>query len=35
LLELDLWEISVVAFPMLRGARITQMDRLRTSHDQT
>jgi len=26
LLELDLWEVSVVAFPMLRGARITQMD---------
>lgn len=25
LLELDLWEISVVAFPMLRAARITQI----------
>lgn len=26
LLELDLWEVSVVAFPMLRVARITQID---------
>ena len=26
LLELDLWEVSVVAFPMLRTARITQID---------
>lgn len=26
LLELDLWEVSVVAFPMLRAARITQID---------
>lgn len=26
LLELDLWEVSVVAFPMLRSARITQID---------
>lgn len=25
LLELDLWEVSVVAFPMLRSARITQI----------
>jgi HK97 family phage prohead protease len=25
LLELDLWEVSVVAFPMLRAARITQI----------
>ncbi len=25
LLELDLWEVSVVAFPMLRDARITQI----------
>lgn len=25
LTELDLWEVSVVAFPMLRGARITQI----------
>lgn len=28
LLELDLWEVSVVAFPMLRTARITQIDDL-------
>ena len=28
LLELDLWEVSVVAFPMLRSARITQIDDL-------
>jgi len=28
LLELDLWEVSVVAFPMLRAARITQIDDL-------
>ncbi|RKQ70903.1 hypothetical protein DES40_0207 [Litorimonas taeanensis] len=26
LTELDLWEVSVVAFPMLRSARITQID---------
>ena len=26
LIELDLWEVSVVAFPMLRAARITQID---------
>jgi HK97 family phage prohead protease len=26
LIELDLWEVSVVAFPMLRTARITQID---------
>ncbi len=26
LLELDLWEVSIVAFPMLRAARITQID---------
>ena len=26
LVELDLWEVSVVAFPMLRAARITQID---------
>ena len=26
LLELDLWEVSIVAFPMLRDARITQID---------
>ena len=26
LVELDLWEVSVVAFPMLRSARITQID---------
>jgi len=26
LLELDLWEVSVVAFPMLRTARITQIN---------
>ncbi|WP_409433480.1 HK97 family phage prohead protease [Litorimonas sp. RW-G-Af-16] len=26
LLDLDLWEVSVVAFPMLRSARITQID---------
>ena len=25
LLELDLWEVSVVTFPMLRSARITQL----------
>lgn len=25
LLELDLWEVSIVAFPMLRAARITQI----------
>lgn len=28
LLEIDLWEVSIVAFPMLRGARITQIDEL-------
>jgi len=28
LTELDLWEVSVVAFPMLRSARITQIDDL-------
>lgn len=28
LTELDLWEVSVVAFPMLRAARITQIDNL-------
>ena len=28
LTELDLWEVSVVAFPMLRTARITQIDDL-------
>ena len=26
LLEIDLWEVSIVAFPMLRSARITQID---------
>ncbi len=26
LLEIDLWEVSIVAFPMLRAARITQID---------
>ena len=26
LLELDLWEVSVVAFPMLRGARIMEVE---------
>ncbi|HHI89268.1 MAG TPA: HK97 family phage prohead protease [Hellea balneolensis] len=26
LLDLDLWEVSIVAFPMLRAARITQID---------
>lgn len=26
LIELDLWEVSVVAFPMQRDARITQID---------
>ena len=24
--EIDLWEVSIVAFPMLRNARITQID---------
>lgn len=28
LTELDLWEVSVVAFPMLRSARITQINDL-------
>ncbi len=28
LIELDLWEVSIVAFPMLRRARITQIDDL-------
>lgn len=28
LIELDLWEVSIVAFPMLRSARITQIDDL-------
>lgn len=28
LMELELWEVSVVAFPMLRSARITQIDDL-------
>jgi HK97 family phage prohead protease len=31
LTELDLWEVSVVAFPMLRSARITQIDDLSLS----
>jgi HK97 family phage prohead protease len=31
LAELDLWEVSVVAFPMLRSARITQIDDLSLS----
>lgn len=31
LTELDLWEASVVAFPMLRSARITQIDDLSLS----
>ena len=31
LLELDLWEVSVVAFPMLRSARITQIDEFESS----
>ncbi len=26
LFEVDLWEVSIVAFPMLRAARITQID---------
>ena len=26
LFEIDLWEVSIVAFPMLRAARITQID---------
>ena len=26
LIELELWEVSIVAFPMLRAARITQID---------
>jgi len=30
LLELDLWEVSVVAFPMLRSARITQINDIET-----
>ena len=31
LLDLDLWEVSVVAFPMLRSARITQIDDIPSS----
>lgn len=31
LTDLDLWEVSVVAFPMLRSARITQIDDLSLS----
>ncbi|MDB2438398.1 HK97 family phage prohead protease [Hellea sp.] len=34
LLELDLWEVSVVAFPMLRSARITQIDNLDIEHEK-
>ncbi len=38
LTELDLWEVSVVAFPMQRTARITQIDdtpnQISTSHPQ-
>jgi HK97 family phage prohead protease len=37
LTELDLWEVSVVAFPMLREARLTQIDDLsfsQTSQNQ-
>ncbi len=34
LIELDLWEVSIVAFPMLRRARITQIDDL-FPNDQT
>ncbi len=37
LLELDLWEVSIVAFPMLRAARITQIGDISTptpSHSQ-
>lgn len=32
LLELDLWEVSVVAFPMLRDARITQIGESTSPH---
>ena len=32
LIELDLWEVSIVAFPMLRSARITQTDDLFPDH---
>ncbi len=35
LLELDLWEVSVTAFPMLRSARITQIGDRPTHHDIT
>lgn len=34
LLELDLWEVSVVAFPMLRSARIIQIDNLEIDHEK-
>lgn len=34
LIELDLWEVSVVAFPMLRSARITQIDDLPTDNEK-
>jgi len=35
LLDLDLWEVSVVAFPMLRSARITQIgDTLKDNANQ-
>ena len=31
LMELDLWEVSVVAFPMLRSARIVEVDDVQIS----
>ena len=34
LLELDLWEVSVVAFPMLRSARITQINDTSTAFEK-
>ncbi len=35
LLDIDLWEVSVVAFPMLRTARITQIDDLSSKNLET
>jgi HK97 family phage prohead protease len=32
LIELELWEVSVVAFPMLRSARISQINDLSSPH---
>lgn len=34
LIELDLWEVSVVAFPMLRSARVTQINDIEIDYEK-